>query len=173
MKVILLKDIKGTGKKDEIIEASDGFARNYLFPRKLAVEASNANLNAIEMAKSAQSPPQGSREGRGQGAGQEDQRHDGGNRRARRRKRSPLRQGYQPGSGGRARTAEYGVEVDKAQDLDRHRRGRSAERRSGSIKLYPEVSAKLETQNRAPGLIGSEKKIPTPKGRALNRSASF
>ena len=55
MKVILLKDIKGTGKKDQIIEASDGFARNYLFPRKLAVEASNANLNAIETAKSAQS----------------------------------------------------------------------------------------------------------------------
>ncbi|MGI5885097.1 MAG: 50S ribosomal protein L9 [Candidatus Spyradocola sp.] len=55
MKVILLKDIKGTGKKDQIIEASDGFARNYLFPRKLAVEASAANLNAIENAKSAQS----------------------------------------------------------------------------------------------------------------------
>ena len=55
MKVILLKDIKGTGKKDQIIEASDGFARNYLFPRKLAVEASSSNLNAIENAKSAQS----------------------------------------------------------------------------------------------------------------------
>ena len=55
MKVILLKDIKGTGKKDQIIEASDGFARNYLFPRKLAVEASASNLNAIENAKSAQS----------------------------------------------------------------------------------------------------------------------
>ena len=55
MKVILLKDIKGTGKKDQIIEASDGFARNYLVPRKLAVEASASNLNAIENAKSAQS----------------------------------------------------------------------------------------------------------------------
>ena len=54
MKVILLKDIKGTGKKDDIIEASDGFARNYLFPRKLAVEASATNVNAIENAKSAQ-----------------------------------------------------------------------------------------------------------------------
>ena len=53
--MILLKDIKGTGKKDQIIEASDGFARNYLFPRKLAVEASASNLNAIENAKSAQS----------------------------------------------------------------------------------------------------------------------
>ena len=51
MKVILLKDIKGTGKKDQIIEASDGFARNFLFPKGLAREASATNLNAIESAK--------------------------------------------------------------------------------------------------------------------------
>ena len=54
MKVILLKDIKGTGKKDQIIEASDGFARNFLFPKGLAREASAMNLNAIENAKAAQ-----------------------------------------------------------------------------------------------------------------------
>lgn len=54
MKVILLKDIKGTGKKDQIIEASDGYARNFLFPKGLAREANAANLNAIENAKSAQ-----------------------------------------------------------------------------------------------------------------------
>ena len=54
MKVILLKDIKGTGKKDQIIEASDGFARNFLFPKGLAREVSATNLNAIENAKAAQ-----------------------------------------------------------------------------------------------------------------------
>ena len=54
MKVILLKDIKGTGKKDQIIEASDGIARNFLFPKGLAREASATNLNAIENAKAAQ-----------------------------------------------------------------------------------------------------------------------
>lgn len=54
MKVILLKDIKGTGKKDQIIEASDGYARNFLFPKGLAKEASAANLNAVENQKSAQ-----------------------------------------------------------------------------------------------------------------------
>ena len=54
MKVILLKDIKGTGKKDQIIEASDGFARNFLFPKGLAREASATNLHAIENAKAAQ-----------------------------------------------------------------------------------------------------------------------
>ena len=54
MKVILLQDVKGTGKKDQIIEASDGFARNFLFPKGLAREASATNLNAIENAKAAQ-----------------------------------------------------------------------------------------------------------------------
>ena len=53
MKVILLQDVKGSGKKDQILEVSDGFARNYLFPRKLAREASAEALNAIEKAKGA------------------------------------------------------------------------------------------------------------------------
>ena len=53
MKVILLKDIKGTGKKDQIIEVSDGFGRNYLLPRKMAVEATSEAINSIENSKSA------------------------------------------------------------------------------------------------------------------------
>ncbi len=46
MKVILLQDIKGTGKKGDIINASDGHARNYLIPKGLGVEANAGNLNA-------------------------------------------------------------------------------------------------------------------------------
>ena len=53
MKVILLKDIKGTGKKDQIIEVSDGYGRNFLLPRKMAAEATAEALNAIERSKSA------------------------------------------------------------------------------------------------------------------------
>lgn len=53
MKVILLQDVKGTGKKDQIVEASDGFVRNYLIPRKMAREATAEALNAIEKSKSA------------------------------------------------------------------------------------------------------------------------
>ena len=53
MKVILLQDVKGTGKKDQIVEASDGFARNYLIPRKMAREATSEAINAIEKSKSA------------------------------------------------------------------------------------------------------------------------
>lgn len=48
MKVILLSDIKGVGKKDQIINANDGYARNYLFPKKLAVEATTGNLSNLK-----------------------------------------------------------------------------------------------------------------------------
>ncbi len=47
MKVILLKDIKGTGKKGDIINASDGHARNFLIPRGFALEASDSNLREL------------------------------------------------------------------------------------------------------------------------------
>ena len=48
MKVILLADIKGVGKKDQVINASDGYARNYLFPKKLAVEADLGNMGRLK-----------------------------------------------------------------------------------------------------------------------------
>ena len=48
MKVILLKDVKGQGKKGDIIEASDGYARNFLLPRKLAVEPTKTALNELK-----------------------------------------------------------------------------------------------------------------------------
>ena len=53
MKVILLKDIKGTGTKDQIIEVNDGYGRNFLIPRKMAIEATAEALNAIERSKAA------------------------------------------------------------------------------------------------------------------------
>lgn len=53
MKVILLADVKGQGKKGDVKEVSDGYARNFLFTKKLAVPATNENLNAIEGKKEA------------------------------------------------------------------------------------------------------------------------
>jgi len=51
MKVILLEDVKGVGKKDQMLNAADGYARNFLFPKKLAVEATKENLATLERKK--------------------------------------------------------------------------------------------------------------------------
>ena len=48
MKVILKADIKGVGKKDEVINASDGYVRNFLFPKNLAVEANAENMSKLK-----------------------------------------------------------------------------------------------------------------------------
>lgn len=53
MKVILLTDVKGSGKKDEIINVSDGYARNFLFPKKMAVEATPGAMKEIERKRAA------------------------------------------------------------------------------------------------------------------------
>ncbi len=54
MKVILLQDVPGTGKKNQVLNVSDGFARNYLLPRKWAVEASEGSVKEIERRHAAQ-----------------------------------------------------------------------------------------------------------------------
>ena len=54
MKVVLKQDVKSIGKKDELHEVSDGYARNFLLPRKLAVEASANAINTIQNAKAAE-----------------------------------------------------------------------------------------------------------------------
>ena len=54
MKVILLQDVKGTGKKDDIVEVSDGFARNMLFKKKLAKEATSVEVNSLKIKKESQ-----------------------------------------------------------------------------------------------------------------------
>jgi len=53
MKVIFLADVKGQGKKDEMKEVSDGYARNFLIPRKLVVEATADTLNAMKLKEKA------------------------------------------------------------------------------------------------------------------------
>ena len=51
MKIILLADVKALGKKGEIVEVSQGYARNALLPKKLGVEATSANLNSLKLLK--------------------------------------------------------------------------------------------------------------------------
>lgn len=54
MKVILKKDLKGTGKKDDLVNVAEGYARNYLFPKGLAVEATPSNLEELARKKKSQ-----------------------------------------------------------------------------------------------------------------------
>ena len=54
MKVILQQDVKGTGKKGELVNVSDGYARNYLFPKKLAMEATPGAVKEIERKRAAE-----------------------------------------------------------------------------------------------------------------------
>ncbi|MDE5932103.1 MAG: 50S ribosomal protein L9 [Lachnospiraceae bacterium] len=51
MKVILLQDVKSLGKKGEIVEVSDGYARNFVLPKKLGVEANSKNMNDLKLQK--------------------------------------------------------------------------------------------------------------------------
>lgn len=51
MKVILLQDVKSLGKKDDVVEVSDGYAKNFLFSKKLGIEATSKNLNDLKLKK--------------------------------------------------------------------------------------------------------------------------
>ena len=53
MKVILVKDVKAQGKKGDVIEVSDGYARNFLLKNKLAIEATSVNLNSLKISNEA------------------------------------------------------------------------------------------------------------------------
>ena len=54
MKVILLQDVKPHGKKGDMVEINDGYARNYILPKKLGVEANSANVNDLKLQKANQ-----------------------------------------------------------------------------------------------------------------------
>ena len=54
MKVILLKDVKNIGKRDDIVNVSDGYARNFLFPQKLAMEAQAGAMKEVERKRAAE-----------------------------------------------------------------------------------------------------------------------
>lgn len=51
MKVILLQDVKSLGKKDQVVDVNDGYARNFIFPKKLGIEATNQNMNNLKLQK--------------------------------------------------------------------------------------------------------------------------
>lgn len=141
MKVILLMDVKGTGKKDQIVEASDGFARNYLIPRKMAKEATAEALNAISRAKSADKH-------------REDVRRAEAEQRARELKGKVIQLTVRGGENGKlygavtndqiaaALKEQHGVEVDKRK-LELEEPVRSAGQTTVTLKLMAGISTRM------------------------------
>lgn len=141
MKVILLADVKGTGKKEEIVNVSDGYARNFLFPKKLAVESTPGAAREIERKKAAERAREMER-------------------RAEAEKKAGLLRGKvitvtaKCGAQGRlygsvtgqeiadALKKQYQVDVDKRK-IDLSDAIRTVGETEVVVKLYPEISAKM------------------------------
>jgi len=141
MKVILLADVKGQGRKQDIVNVSDGYARNYLFPKKLAVEATPGAAKEVERRQAAERARETER------------------RLAAEKKASSLRgkvisvtarcgaQGRLYGSVTGAEIADalknqHGVDVDKRK-IDLSEPIRTVGETEVIIRLYPEISAKM------------------------------
>ena len=138
MKVILLQDIKGTGKKDQIVEISDGYARNYLLPRKLAKEAT---ADSLERA-------------RGADRHREEVRRQQAETQARELKGKVIQLEVRGGENGKlygsitndqiasALKAQHGIEVDKRK-LEQEEPIKSAGQSFVTLKLYPGISTRM------------------------------
>lgn len=141
MKVILLSDVKGVGKKQEIVNVSDGYARNFLFPRKLAMDATPGAAKELEKKQAAERARETER------------------RMAAEKKAASLRgkvvtvvakcgtQGRLYGSVTGAEIAaalneQHGVEVDKRK-IELSDPIRAVGETEIVVKLYPEISAKM------------------------------
>ena len=141
MKVILLADVKGTGNKEEIVNVSDGYARNFLFPKKLAVEATPGAAKEIERKKAAERQ-------------RELERRNEADAKARTLRGKVITVKAKAGAQGRlygsitgqevaeALNAQYQVNVDKRK-IELSETIRSVGDYEAVIKLYPEISAKM------------------------------
>lgn len=144
MKVILIKEVKKLGKVGDIIETSDGYARNYLFPRGLAKEATEGNLKDLGKKKAAEEKKKNEEKQEAQAL-------------AEKIGTFTVKIETKSGEGGRlfgsitskdiadALSNQYGIEIDKKKiNLP------SAIKQTGEfvidIKVYPEVTAKLKVE---------------------------
>ena len=142
MKVILLTDVKGMGKKDEIHNVSDGYARNFLFPKKLAVEATPGAAKEIERKRAAERQ-------------REMERRQEADKKAASLRGKVISIVAKGGSQGRlygsvtgaevaaALEKQHNVTVDKRK-IDLSETIRSVGEYEAVIKLYPEISAKMK-----------------------------
>lgn len=142
MKVILLKDVKGMGKEGDLVNSKDGYARNYLIPRNIAIEATPDNLRKWEEAKK-------------QEAAKKKQELEDAKALKERLEKLTVEVKAKGGSGGRlfgsitsqdiaaALKEQHGVDVDKRK-IEMKDNIKNAGAAEVDLKLYPEVSAKLK-----------------------------
>lgn len=141
MKVILLADVKGTGNKEEIVNVSDGYARNFLFPKKLAVEATPGAAKEIERKKAAERQ-------------RELERRNEADAKARTLRGKVITVKAKAGAQGRlygsitgqevadALNEQYQVNIDKRK-IELSETIRNVGEYEAVVKLYPEISAKM------------------------------
>lgn len=141
MKVILLADVAGTGKKEDIVNVSDGYARNFLFPKNLAVQATPGASKEIERKKAAERQ-------------REMERRLAADKKAGSLRGKVITLKAKCGAQGRlygsvtgqeiadALAEQYGVEVDKRK-IDLAEPIRTVGETDIVVKLYPEISAKM------------------------------
>lgn len=141
MKVILLKDINGTGKKDQIVEVSDGYARNFLIPRKMAMQATSEAVNSLTKAQSADKH-------------REEVRKQQAEVRARELKGKVIQIEVKGGESGKlygsitndqiatALKEQHGIEIDKRK-LEQEEPIRQAGQSFVTLKLYPGISTRM------------------------------
>ena len=141
MKVILLQDVKNVGKKGEIVNASGGYARNFLFPKKLAQEATTGNLNTAQAKQDSERTQKQRELEKAQALAQEF-------------KDKQVNIHVKTGEGGRLfgaiTTKELALEIKKqlGYDIDKKKIMLDTIKATGlyeaEIKLYPEVSGRLK-----------------------------
>ena len=141
MKVILLSDVKGVGKKQEIVNVSDGYARNFLFPRKLAMDATPGAAKELEKKQAAE-------------RARETERRLAAEKKAGSLRGKVITVAAKCGAQGRlygsvtgaeiaqALNEQHGVEVDKRK-IDLSEPIRTVGETEVVVKLYPEISAKM------------------------------
>ena len=141
MKVILQQDVKGQGKKGQMVNVSDGYARNFLLPRKLAVEATAENVNTMKMQDKAKKAREAEEKAQAQALSEKLQ-------------SCPVKIAAKAGQGGRLFGSitskeiseelkkQYGVDVDKRKiELDGDIKAFGTYR--CEVKLYTGISAKV------------------------------
>lgn len=141
MEVVLLQDVKTLGKKDAIVTVNDGYARNFLFPKKLAVEATKANLNTLkqQLAAAKRLAEQQLEEARAQAAEMEKV-----------QVRIPVKMGANGKLFGAVSSREiaealkkqWGVEIDKKK-IQLDEAIKTAGEQQVAVKLHKDVTAKL------------------------------